>query len=37
MKFYSDNPTQMDFWDTQDQESYKVAIKETIDKFFKEA
>ena len=36
MKFYSDNPGQMDFWDVKDQESYKVVIRNTINNFFKE-
>lgn len=34
MKFYSDNPEQMAFWDKKDRESYKNKIEQTITKFF---
>lgn len=34
MKFYSDNPKQMAFWDEKDRESYKNIIEQTITKFF---
>ena len=34
MKFYSDNPEQMAFWDEKDRESYKNKIEQTITKFF---
>lgn len=34
MKFYSDNPEQMAFWDKKDRESYKIKIEQTITKFF---
>ena len=34
MKFYSDNPEQMAFWDEKDRESYKNKIKQTINTFF---
>ena len=34
MKFYSDNPEQMAFWDEQDRESYKNKLESTIKKFF---
>lgn len=34
MKFYSDNPEQMAFWDKKDRDSYTKKIKETINKFF---
>lgn len=34
MKFYSDNPEQMAFWDEKDRESYKNKLEQTIKKFF---
>ena len=34
MKFYSDNPEQMAFWDEKDRESYKKKLEQTIKKFF---
>lgn len=34
MKFYSENPRQMDFWDEKDRQSYKEAIKQKIKSFF---
>ena len=34
MKFYSDNPEQMAFWDEKDRESYKNRLEQTIKKFF---
>ena len=34
MKFYSDNPEQMAFWDEKDRESYKNKLKQTIKQFF---
>lgn len=34
MKFYSDNPEQMAFWDEKDRESYKNKIEKTITKIF---
>ncbi len=34
MKFYSDNPEQMAFWDEKDRDSYKNKIEQTIKKFF---
>lgn len=34
MKFYSDNPEQMAFWDKKDRELYKNKIEQTITKFF---
>lgn len=34
MKFYSDNPQQMAFWDEKDRESYKNKLKNTITQFF---
>lgn len=34
MKFYSDNPKQLAFWDKEDRKSYKEIIKQTIKKFF---
>ena len=34
MKFYSDNPKQMAFWDKKDRESYKNKLEQTIKKFF---
>lgn len=34
MKFYSDNPEQMAFWDEKDRNSYKNKIEVTINKFF---
>lgn len=34
MKFYSDNPEQMAFWDKKDRESYKIKIEQTIKNFF---
>ena len=34
MKFYSNNPKQMAFWDSKDRESYKKNIKKTINIFF---
>lgn len=33
MKFYSENPQQMDFWDEKDRKSYKEAIKDRIIEF----
>lgn len=35
MKFYSDNPEQMAFWDETDRESYKNKIKQTIKELFR--
>lgn len=34
MKFYSDNPGQMLFWDEKDRESYKNKLEQTIKNFF---
>ena len=34
MKFYSDNPKQMAFWDEKDRESYKNKLEQTINNFF---
>lgn len=34
MKFYSDNPKQMAFWDEEDRVSYKKKLEETIKKLF---
>lgn len=34
MKFYSENPWQMFFWDEKDKQSYKEAIKQKIKSFF---
>lgn len=34
MKFYSDNPEQMAFWDEKDRESYKNKLEQTIKKIF---
>ena len=34
MKFYSDNPEQMAFWDEKDRESYKNKLEQIIKKFF---
>lgn len=34
MKFYSDNPKQMAFWDEKDRKSYKTKLEQTIKKFF---
>ena len=34
MKFYSDNPEQMVFWDEKDRESYKNKLEQTIKHFF---
>ena len=34
MKFYSENPQQMNFWDEDDRKSYKKAIEKTIKGFF---
>lgn len=34
MKFYSDNPEQMAFWDEKDRESYKNKLEKTIKTFF---
>jgi len=34
MKFYSENPKQMAFWDEKDRESYKNKLEHTIKKFF---
>ena len=34
MKFYSDNPKQMAFWDKKDRESYKNKLEQTIKRFF---
>ena len=34
MKFYSEKPEQMAFWDKDDRDSYKESIKQTIKKFF---
>lgn len=34
MKFYSDNPEQMAFWDKTDRMKYKENLKRTINKFF---
>lgn len=34
MKFYSDNPEQMAFWDEKDRESYKKKLEQTIKNFF---
>ena len=34
MKFYSDNPEQMAFWDEKDRESYKNKLEQTIKQFF---
>ena len=34
MKFYSDNPEQMAFWDKKDRESYKNKLEQTINNFF---
>ena len=34
MKFYSDNPEQMAFWDEKDRESYKNKLEQTINNFF---
>lgn len=34
MKFYSDNPGQMLFWDEKDRESYKNKLEQTVKKFF---
>lgn len=36
MKFYSENPQQMDFWDEKDRQSYREAIERTIKSFFGE-
>lgn len=36
MKFYSENPRQMDFWDEKDRQSYREAIERTIKSFFGE-
>lgn len=36
MKFYSENPQQMNFWDEEDRKSYKMAIEQTIKSFFGE-
>lgn len=33
MKFYSENPQQMDFWDEKDRQSYREAIERTIKVF----
>ena len=35
MKFYSDNPIQMAFWDETDRDAYKNQIEITIREFFK--
>ena len=35
MKFYSDNPEQMAFWDVADRDSYGKKIEKTIKEFFK--
>jgi hypothetical protein len=34
MKFYSEKPKQMAFWDEKDRESYKNKLEHTIKKFF---
>lgn len=34
MKFYSENPQQMNFWDKDDRKCYKKAIKDRIIEFF---
>lgn len=34
MKFYSENPEQMAFWDEKDRNSYKNKLEQTIKKFF---
>ncbi len=34
MKFYSNNPKQMTFWDPDDRKSYKEILESTINKFF---
>ena len=34
MKFYSDNPEQMAFWDKDDRDSYKNKLEQTIKNFF---
>lgn len=34
MKFYTDNPEQMKFWDENDRKSYGQAIKQILDSFF---
>lgn len=34
MKYYSENPQQMNFWDEKDRQSYKEAIKQKIKSFF---
>jgi len=34
MKFYSDNPEQMAFWDEKDRKSYKTKLEQTIKNFF---
>lgn len=34
MKYYSENPQQMNFWDEKDMQSYKEAIKQKIKSFF---
>lgn len=34
MKFYSNNPEQMAFWDENDRKCYKEKIKQTINNFF---
>lgn len=36
MKFYSENPQQMNFWDEKDRQSYREAIERTIKSFFGE-
>lgn len=34
MKFYSEKPEQMAFWDEKDRDSYKKTLESTINKFF---
>ena len=34
MKFYSENPEQMAFWDEKDRDSYKNKLEQTIKRFF---
>jgi hypothetical protein len=34
MKFYSEKPEQMAFWDKDDRDSYKNKLEQTIKNFF---